>query len=428
MFRDFKRHYHKVTEAYSGLAGKGSFSLQINFDGNNLYAESKIPDEEATVRFVVLMRRFLNPSDSLYHKKTWATLQGQFADEVSNEITTHVEALFERLSKGHFGVNINGEDLTAERIYQVLSEGEYFDNKDEARRYLQGLVDMPVIGPLFWYQFYEYTLAGFALASTIFDLVSRVEQSAKYKALHGERSVAESRCIYCLTTTGSFMSEEHIFPESLGNDELVLPKGHVCDRCNNEVLSGLDEALINFGPVAFLRVQFVPYTKEGKLPKANFQNLSMRRTGPRNITIIAKDKTARIKDKKHLGDNWYSFRIDTRGRKFNPVLLGRALYKIALGTVALSQGRELACSSKYDAAREFIRTGQGVTNNLLMRMVSRPHPQVHIAYQDTLEGTPFVIDIYGLMFLLNLENAPELEFNEILTQSDFQLFSLRVTA
>ena len=155
MFRDFKRHYHKVAKVYSGLADKGAFSLQIKFDEGNLHAENKIPNEEETVRFVVLMRRFLNPSDSLYYKKTWATLQGQFADEISNEITAHVEALFERLSKGYFGVNINGEDLTAERIYQILSEGEYFDNNDEARRYLQSLADMPVVGPLFWHQFYE---------------------------------------------------------------------------------------------------------------------------------------------------------------------------------------------------------------------------------------------------------------------------------
>ena len=28
-------------------------------------------------------------------------------------------------------------------------------------------------------------------------------------------------------------SEEHIIPKSLGNDELILPKGIICDKCNN---------------------------------------------------------------------------------------------------------------------------------------------------------------------------------------------------
>lgn len=28
-------------------------------------------------------------------------------------------------------------------------------------------------------------------------------------------------------------SEEHIIPKSLGNDDLILEKGTICDACNN---------------------------------------------------------------------------------------------------------------------------------------------------------------------------------------------------
>ena len=71
MFRDYKRHYHKVKEVASRLADSGgSFSLQIRAEGNSLSAQNITPNEEETVRFVVLMRRFLNPSDSLYFKLT----------------------------------------------------------------------------------------------------------------------------------------------------------------------------------------------------------------------------------------------------------------------------------------------------------------------------------------------------------------------
>lgn len=28
-------------------------------------------------------------------------------------------------------------------------------------------------------------------------------------------------------------SEEHIIPKSLGNDELILKRGTICDKCNN---------------------------------------------------------------------------------------------------------------------------------------------------------------------------------------------------
>jgi hypothetical protein len=143
MFREFKRHYHKVAKVYETMADKGgSFNLQIKFDGNNLRAENKTPNEEETVRFVVLMRRFLSPLDSLYYKKVWAILQEQYASEISDEISGRIETLFDRLDRGHLGININGDDLTAERIYQTLADGEYFDNNEKARTYLQSFVNV----------------------------------------------------------------------------------------------------------------------------------------------------------------------------------------------------------------------------------------------------------------------------------------------
>lgn len=425
IFRDFKRHYHKVRAIADRLASKGSFKLQVKFDGSNLHAEYKSPNSEETVRFVVLMRRFLSPSDSLYYKKVWASLQEQFAQEIPAETVGRIETIIGRLNKGQLGVNINGENLTAEKIYQTLSDGEYFDYNEDSQKYLQGLAGLPIVGPLFWHQFHAYTLEGYALAYTLFDVIAQVEKSAKYQTLYGATTPAKAKCIYCLTISATFTSEEHVFPESLGNDELVLPKGYVCDKCNNEVLAQLDNALLKFEPVAMLQVQFVPYTKDGKLPKANFQNLSMERTSPRNVTVKAKDKTGRPKNKKHLGDGWYSFTVEMKGKRFSPKLLGRALYKIALGMVALSQGHEQACSPKFDAVRNFIRHGHDFPNNLLVRVECRPHPQVRVAYHDLPEGTPFAIDIYGLMFLLNLESKPVLELNELLTQTQFAIYPLR---
>ena len=41
------------------------------------------------------------------------------------------------------------------------------------------------------------------------------------------------RCIFCKTNSDGCTSVEHIVPESLGNTEHLLPKGWVCDTCNN---------------------------------------------------------------------------------------------------------------------------------------------------------------------------------------------------
>jgi hypothetical protein len=69
-----------------------------------------------------------------------------------------------------------------------------------------------------------------------------------------KKLLIEPKCIYCLQITGSFESEEHIFPESLGNKDLILGRGYVCDRCNNGILAVLDNALMKFEPIAFLQV------------------------------------------------------------------------------------------------------------------------------------------------------------------------------
>ena len=272
IFRDFKHHYHKAEKIYIRLADTGSsFNLSINFDGDKLSAKNTIPSEKETVQLIVSMRRFLNPSDPLYYKNVWAILQEKFADEIPDEASGNVAASIERLNKGYVGININGDDFTAEKVYQIVSEGEYFGNDETAQRYLRSFASMPIVGPLFWSQFCSYTLEGFALVWLLFGIIKKIEESSRYKALYDELSDTKNLCIYCLTTTASFASEEHIFPESLGNDELILPKGYVCDVCNNGVLSELDNALLKFEPIAFLQVQFVQYTKGGKLPKANFQ-------------------------------------------------------------------------------------------------------------------------------------------------------------
>ena len=41
------------------------------------------------------------------------------------------------------------------------------------------------------------------------------------------------RCIFCKCVSDASCSVEHIIPESLGNTEHLLPRGVVCDSCNN---------------------------------------------------------------------------------------------------------------------------------------------------------------------------------------------------
>ena len=236
---------------------------------------------------------------------------------------------------------------------------------------------------------------------------------------------AAPRCIYCLTTApDAFLSEEHVYPEALGNEEMLLPRGIVCDNCNNRVLSGLDEALVKFEPIAYLRVCFVSSDKKGRLPKANFQNVSLEKTHPRQIKIMPKDKTGRMRDEVALGDGWVSWKLNFRGKPVNAKLIGRALYKIALETVAYDQGPAKALESQFDKARDFVLGREDFPNNLLMRTKGIPHPSVHIGYADNPEYVIFEIEIYGLCFLLSLTTGPNLKVNGELAAQDFISFAL----
>lgn len=424
VLRAFRRHYHKVRKAYASLVGKGSFQLRIKYDGSVLKSETSTPDDGETTRFVVLMHGFVDQSSPIHYQVVWDALQEHFGDLIPTEATEGIGVLVKELSQGTLRINANGRDLSAEDIYNVMSRGEFFGRDEDARKYLESLAEGPSAGPLIWHEFYMYSLKAFELVSAIFDVIKRLEETSAYQFLFDEPTGNENVCIYCLTTTNTFTSEEHVFPESLGNDELILPKGYVCDQCNNGILARLDEALLEFGPIALLQVQMVTYTKSGQFPKANFQNLYIERRGPREIAIRAKDRTGKLRAAEDLGDGWQIYNLEMSGKIFDPVLLGRALYKIGLGLVALGPGANHARSPKYDAVRAFVQQGVGFPNNLLMHTEFKPTSQVRTALQHESEGSQIVIDVFGLIFFLNLESHPILELTEDLAQHHFRAYPL----
>lgn len=422
--RDFKRHYHKVKEVYVNLANTGGYKFEIKFErkfgGDTFQANNETPNDEETVRFVALMRRFLHADDDLYYKTVWTSLQLEFGLEISTERVDGVNALIKQLERGSGLITYNNDNLTPEKIYQTISDGGFFDDDEKARKYIEQMTQVPVMGPLLRHQFYDYSLDGFKVVSALFDIILQVE----HNVITHQEIPRENLCIYCLGTEGSFTSEEHVVPESLGNDDAVLPKGFVCDACNNGVLSGLDSALINFEPIAFLRVQHVPYTKAGKFPKANFSTFTFEKTGPRHLKLTPKNKAGEIKNLRQIGEDTHAFNVEWKGRKLNWNLIGRALYKIGLGMVAFKQGRERACESKFDAAREFIRTGTGVENNLVVRTKFQPHPSIQTLYLEIPEGTPVFIDIFGFAFFFNLESGRKMQVDEEMAKYNFELVSL----
>lgn len=73
-------------------------------------------------------------------------------------------------------------------------------------------------------------------------------------------------CIFCEKDSQDSVSVEHIIPESLGNNEHILPRGIVCDKCNNYFASKVEEPVLNSLFFRNLRGRQQVANKRGKVP------------------------------------------------------------------------------------------------------------------------------------------------------------------
>lgn len=74
------------------------------------------------------------------------------------------------------------------------------------------------------------------------------------------------RCIFCKQDSSSSRSVEHIVPESLGNDEHVLPIGAVCDGCNQYFARKVERQLLESPMFRLLRADMAIPNKRGRIP------------------------------------------------------------------------------------------------------------------------------------------------------------------
>jgi hypothetical protein len=74
------------------------------------------------------------------------------------------------------------------------------------------------------------------------------------------------RCIFCRCQSDDAKSVEHIIPVSLGNTRHVLPRGSVCDSCNNYFARKVEHPVLSHRSFRNLRAWNGIRSKEGKSP------------------------------------------------------------------------------------------------------------------------------------------------------------------
>jgi HNH endonuclease len=74
------------------------------------------------------------------------------------------------------------------------------------------------------------------------------------------------RCIFCKQPSHTSTSVEHIVPHSLGNRLAILPRGVVCDRCNNYFSRKIEQPLLADRSFRNLRAWYQIPNKRGRAP------------------------------------------------------------------------------------------------------------------------------------------------------------------
>lgn len=196
-------------------------------------------------------------------------------------------------------------------------------------------------------------------------------------------SILNSECLFCRSKKNSFQSKEHIIPESLGNNKLILQKGVVCDKCNNGVLSKLDQSLAEFSPIAFFRTFHGIKNKKGTVPMSGFNNMRMGNPTGKHVNIELDKMT-----KKHFEKTSEGFKLHWKGNRRmnvkNVKILTRALYKIGLETIYLDHGANFTYSQRFDEVRKIILGKKDFSGYLLIgtnKDFIKPNMESSITYR-----------------------------------------------
>lgn len=420
ILKNFSKQFYRAQEAAKSIS-KPNTSYTLSFDNDNgLNSRLQLPEQDELLRLVNTIVPFADPSSSLYLRNIADTLTDTInISQSDRDKVTDLLAYLIKLEDGSVRlVSSKSGSLAGLELYLTFIKGDYFCSDIAMSKKLSELKSNPITYHMLSYEFYSYNLSIYSIAKSLFLLK---KSSLPIQKPNKDKSGNKYKCIYCLCEETEFTTEEHVYPESLGNSEIILPVGIVCDTCNNNTLSQLDKELVEFPGISLLRPFFLHFNpKTGKFLSPKFRNMSIKKTHPQEIKILDSNGFEMFSSTEEG-----NFRFEAVGRTiFKPHEFGRSLYKIALGIIALENGTKTALNSKYDLARDYILGKSYFPNNLIMMSKCEPVPTIQGTHYLFEKGTFFELNIFGVIFYFNLENEPVLTPNDELKSLDCLFYSL----
>jgi len=241
------------------------------------------------------------------------------------------------------------------------------------------------------------------------------------------------RCIFCKQVSDASKSVQHIIPESLGNKDLILPPGTVCDSCNQYFAIKIEKPMLEMK--YFQNVRFRNQIKSKKGRNIPYKTLFPHKEGgwfdmyllDHSLAFSGDDSKiiSLIKDQKI---NKMMFEVIDQPL-FPTANVSRFLAKTAIEAFALkAEGKssllnEIIDMHHLDSIREYARYGKGRFWNYNQRRIyseeTRFEDPVHLpeSYEilhelDFLIIEPdmyyFVLVIMGIEYVINCGD-PELD-------------------
>jgi HNH endonuclease len=215
-------------------------------------------------------------------------------------------------------------------------------------------------------------------------------------------------CIFC-GADSKFTSEEHIVPQSLGNDLVVLAKGWVCDSCNTK-FSAFESRVLFSSILGVERCRMGVITKRNRPARAKFHGVSWfsEPTLPTNMVTVEAvwDNVPHLINKN-----------GTHGKLVFPLHdesnedIGRLLLKIGIEILSpLLHSHKANSSYNLEEAKRYLVSGEGAPWPYFLLRDRRATQHLVSVFDSVPEEHEYIIQSGFDIFLHEIENQPIIFF------------------
>lgn len=218
------------------------------------------------------------------------------------------------------------------------------------------------------------------------------------------------KCIYCKRDSGVRPGIAHVFPEVLHANDEVLPRGAVCDPCNQYLGRRLDENLARYPSIA-MAVQFL--ATPGKGGKARKRIGAIDRDIPGQPDALIQTYTERPVIFTAPDGSRRALAQVKADPSFRMSRFRRALHHIAFNIVAKLEGPAHMLGEHWDRARSYIKAPKSESEcwgfaQITPDALSFPRVVQGIRWES---GRRELVNmqIFQSMFVVDLKNTGDLE-------------------